>query len=368
MNRGFYQEYLQFKDFPWDEFWREVTPGKIESILGQDKISLEDFIVLLSPLAENYLEAMAQKARELTIQHFGRTVLLYTPMYLSNYCVNQCVYCGFNSKNHISRHHLTLEEVEKEAQAIAKTGLKHILLLTGEAKQKASLAYLKECIAIIKKYFASISLEIYPLTTEEYQEMEREGVDGLTIYQETYDKDIYEEIHLRGPKRNYDFRLNAPERACEASIRSVGIGALLGLVPWRQEAFFTGLHAHYLQNKYLDTEISLSLPRLRPHGGGYQPKFPVSDKNLVQIMLAFRLFLPRVGITLSTRESSSLRDSLFPLGVTKMSAGSSTAVGGHSQEGSTEQFVIADDRSVEEMKKTISELGYQPVLQDWPPI
>lgn len=363
---GFYDEYLKFKDFAWESFFERVSNNDIERILQKDKINVYDFRALLSPAGQKYLEKMAQKAHQLTIQNFGKTILLYTPMYLSNYCVNQCLYCGFNVHNKLTRKHLTLEEVETEAKAIAATGLKHILILTGEAPKLANIQYLKDCIGILKKYFTSIAIEIYPLEESEYNELVLAGVDALTLYQEAYNEAIYQQVHLKGPKKDYHFRLDAPERACKAKIRSVNIGALLGLADWRKEAFFTGLHAAYLQNKYLDTEISISLPRLRPHAGSFQPKFIVEDKAIVQIILAFRLFMPRSGITLSTRERAEFRDNLIRLGITKMSAGSTTAVGGHTvQEENTEQFEISDGRDVEQMRKAIIGLGYQPVFKDW---
>lgn len=363
---SFYQEYLSFREFAFQDFWQRVDDHQIQRILGKTRISPLEFLALLSPKGEQYLEAMAQKAHRLTVQHFGRTILLYTPMYLSNYCINRCLYCGFNVHNRLTRKQLTLGEVEKEAQAISSTGLKHILILTGEAPQKASLSYLQECVQILKKYFTSIAIEIYPLEEGEYGKLISAGVDGLTIYQETYQEDVYQEVHLAGPKKNYRFRLDAPERACLAGMRSVNIGALLGLAEWRKEAFFTGMHANYLQNKYLDTEISLSLPRLRPHLGGFKPAFPVSDKNIVQILLAFRLFMPRAGVAISTRESEAFRDNVLPLGITKMSAGSTTAVGGHtSNDTNTGQFEISDQRDVAKMKEAIFRLGYQPIFKDW---
>ena len=366
MKMNFYKEYLRFKDFAFEQFWEKVDDYQLQRILQKERISSLEFLALLSPKGEQYLENMAQKAHRLTVQHFGRTILLYTPMYLSNYCVNRCLYCGFNVGNRLTRKQLTLREVEKEAEVISSTGLKHILILTGEAPQKANLSYLQDCVQILKRYFTSIAIEIYPLEEGEYAQLISAGVDGLTIYQETYQEDVYQEVHLEGPKKDYHFRLNAPEQACLAGMRSVNIGALLGLAEWRKEAFFTGLHANYLQNKYLDTEISLSLPRLRPHLGGFNPAFPVNDKNMVQILLAFRLFMPRAGITISTRESGVFRDSLLPLGITKMSAGSTTAVGGHtSKETNTGQFEISDERDVEEMRRAILGLGYQPVFKDW---
>ena len=370
---SFYNEYIKYRDLDFNGVFNNITGKQIKRILNKDRISAEDFLALLSPAAEKHLEEMAQKSHWITVKNFGRTILLYTPMYLSNYCNNQCKYCGFNALNKIPRRQLSFEEVETEAQAIASTGLKHILILTGGARQIATIEYIKRCVEILKKYFSSISIEIYALSFEEYRQLIDVGVDGLTIYQETYNRKIYDEMHVKGPKKDYMFRLDAPERACRASIRSVNIGALLGLDDWRREAFFTGLHANYLQNKYTDVEVSISLPRIRPHEGDFKPNYIVTDKNMVQMILAYRLFLHRVGITISTRESSAFREKIIRLGVTKMSAGSSTAVGGHIQsknndevnQNLSEQFKICDNRSVEEMKKVISSLGYQPVLKDW---
>ncbi|MBZ4644565.1 MAG: thiH1 [Clostridia bacterium] len=364
---SFYNEYLAYKDFKFNDFFKSVTDYQVQSAINKDKLTVLDFLALLSPRAEKYLEEMAQKAHRLTVYNFGKTILLYTPLYLSNYCTNQCLYCGFNTKNKIQRKQLTLDEVEAEAKAIAATGLKHILILTGDAKKIASLEYLEDCIEILRKYFTSIAIEIYALEEEEYARLIKAGVDSFTIYQETYNEGLYDQLHLKGPKKDYRFRLDAPERACKAFMRSVNIGALLGLdKEWRREAFFTGLHANYLQNRYMETEISLSLPRIRPHVGGFQPNCIVSDKNMVQIMLAFRLFMPRAGITISTRENAQFRDNIIRLGVTKMSAGSSTAVGGHTQqEENTGQFDISDERSVQEMREAILRLGYQPVFKDW---
>ncbi len=363
---SFYDKYIDYKDFNFGDYFANVTDEYILRILDKDRISELEFLALLSDKAGKHLEAMAQKSKRLTLQHFGKVILLYTPIYVANYCVNQCVYCGFNISNDISRKKLTLEEVEKEARIISATGLRHILLLTGESKVHSSVEYIKECVMILKQYFRSISIEVYPLETNEYEELVNAEVDGFTMYQEVYNEDIYKELHLKGPKMNYRFRLDAPERACIAKMRSVNVGALLGLDDWTKEAFYTGLHADYLQNKYADTEISVSIPRMRPHSGEFQPKVNVDDRSLVQIMLAFRLFMPRVGITVSTRECSQFRDNLIGLGVTKMSAGSSTEVGGHALSSKSEgQFDISDTRSVEEMRELIYSKGYQPVFKDW---
>ncbi|EAX48025.1 thiazole biosynthesis protein ThiH [Thermosinus carboxydivorans Nor1] len=361
----FYDVIEDYRHFDFAAYFAKVTDSDVRRILRQDRLSALDFLTLLSPQAEAYLEEMAQKAHRLTVQHFGRTMLLYTPLYLANYCVNQCVYCGFQLKNKLERKKLTLAEVEQEAQLIAATGLKHILILTGESRQHSPVSYIKDCVNILKKYFSSISIEIYPLTQEEYAELIGAGVDGLTIYQEVYNEEVYAEMHPAGPKRNYRFRLEAPERACQAGMRTVNIGALLGLNDWRQEAFFTGLHADYLQRRFPDVEVSISPPRMRPHLGGFPPRVVVSDQNLVQYVLAFRLFMPRSGITLSTRENGRLRDAMVRLGVTKMSAGSCTAVGGRSDQEAVGQFQISDERTVAEVAAMLYAQGYQPVYKDW---
>lgn len=363
---SFYNEYSKIKDFDFSNFFSEITKQDIQRVINKEKLDKYDFLTLLSPAAENFLEEMAQKSHRLTVQNFGKIMHLFTPMYIANHCVNKCSYCGFNVSNNIIRKKLTLEEIEQEAKAISKTGLRHILILTGESKKDSPVSYIINAVKILKKYFDSIAIEVYPLTEEEYSKVVKAGVDSLTIYQEVYNEEIYDRVHIAGPKKNYDFRLNAPERACKARIHSVNIGALLGLDDWRKEGFFTGLHALYLQNKYSDTEISVSLPRIRPHAGSFNDIFLVDDKSLVQILLALRLFLPRAGITISTRESQNFRDNLIPLGVTKMSGGVSTEVGGHSSKTKSDsQFEISDKRSVEEMKRILLSKGYQPVFKDW---
>lgn len=363
---SFYQETLHYRDFDYDGFFNGITCEDIRSIIYKDRLSELDYLALLSPVAEKHLEEMAQRAHHLTVQHFGRVILLYTPMYLANYCVNKCVYCGFGVQNHIKREKLTTREVEAEAAIIAATGLKHILILTGESRQHSPVSYIRDCVKVLKNYFTSISIEIYPLEEAEYAELIAAGVDGLTLYQEVYDEAVYGQLHLAGPKRDYYWRLEAPERACRAGMRTVNVGALLGLHDWRSEAFFTGLHANYLQNRYTDVEVSVSPPRMRPHAGGFPPRVVVSDKNLVQYILAFRLFMPRGGITLSTRESAALRDRLLKLGITKMSAGSCTAVGGRVKgEEPAGQFDISDERDVRTMVSVLYSQGYQPVFKDW---
>ncbi len=363
---SFYEKYLSYKHFDFDAFFSNIKEEDVLHVLNKNTLDEFDFLTLLSPIAENFLEEMAQKSHLLSIQHFGKSVLLYTPMYLGNYCSNVCAYCSFNIENKIERKKLTLEEVEEEAKAIYDSGLRHILILTGESKHHTPVSYIKDCVRVLKKYFNSVTIEIYPLLEEEYIELIKAGVDGLTIYQEVYNEEVYDKVHIAGPKKNYRFRLDAPERGCKAKMHAVNIGALLGLHQWRKEAFFTGIHGSYLQNKYLDVEISFSLPRIRPHVGSFTDIFEVKDNNLVQVMLALKLFMPRCGLTLSTREAQEFRDNLIPLGITKMSAGVSTEVGGHSQEQKGDsQFEISDTRNVEDMKKALVSKGYQPIFKDW---
>jgi 2-iminoacetate synthase len=366
---SFYSIYTKYKDLPFDRCFSEISRQDIENAIQREKKDINSLIALLSVPAENCLEEMANKAHSITLSNFGKTIQLYTPIYLSNFCENQCAYCGFNAKNNVNRKKLSYEEVEKEAQCISKTGLEHILVLTGESREKTPPEYIINCIKILKKYFSSISIEIYAMTETEYSEMVKEGVDGLTIYQETYDEGIYSNIHLSGPKKDYLYRLNAPERAERNHIRNVNLGVLLGLSDWRKEVFFLGLHAKYLQDKFYDTEICISVPRLRPHTGNFKVGYNVTDKNIVQIITALRIYMPRLGITLSTRENPKLRENLLPLGITRMSAGSSTIVGGHtlhiSDDFNSSQFEISDKRNVEEIKEMLSKKGYQPVLKDW---
>ena len=338
----------------------------MKDIINKDILSPEDFAQLLSPQALPYLEDMAQRAHALTVAHFGKTIQLYTPLYLSDYCENECVYCGFNVTNAFKRRKLSLEEVEAEARAIAALGFKHILILTGESRNNSPVSYIKDCVLVLKKYFSSISIEVYALDESEYGELVVAGVDGLTIYQETYNRELYYQLHKKGPKKDFEFRLMAPERGARAGVHFINIGALLGLGDWRKEALAVGLHACELQKKYPAVDISVSFPRIRPNLSGFKPAFTVSDQDLVQAITAMRLFLPRCGITISTREDSALRDNLIPLGVTRMSAQSSTAVGGHARDiQGAGQFDICDSRTLKEVQTAISAHGYQPAMKNW---
>lgn len=366
---SFYDLYSQNKDFDLKKSSNLVSAASIQAALLQDNLNISQFISLISLEAENHFEAMAQRAQEITRRNFGKTIQLYTPMYLSNYCDNSCLYCGFNLNNDIERRTLTLGEVEQEAQSISSSGLKHILILTGESRLKSPVNYIQDCVKLLKKYFTSISIEIYPLTEDEYTQLVDQGVDGLTVYQEVYDEQIYAKMHSRGPKQDYRFRLDAPERGAQAKMRSVSIGTLLGLGDWRKEVFFLGLHAKYLQDNFPDVEIGISVPRIQPQVSGFKPLCQVSDKNIVQIILALRIFLPRLGITLSTRESPEFRENLLTLGITRMSAGSNTSVGGRTaykeEKERSFQFEIQDQRTVGEIKAIIEKKGYQPISKDW---
>jgi len=344
-----------------------VKEEDIMNTLRKDELSDFDFLTLLSKEASNHLERIAQRANEITLKHFGKAIIMYTPMYIANYCSNKCVYCSFNIENDIERVKLTLEEIEKEAQFISNQGFRHILVLTGESRKYTPLSYIKEAVMILRKYFDCISIEIYSLTQEEYHELTEIGVSGLTMYQETYNEKVYKKLHLKGPKKDYMKRLNTPENGAKAGLNSIGIGALLGLSDMIQDAFMTGKHVRYLQDKYPEVEYSVSLPRMRPHLGEFQDFVPVDNRKFVQILLAYRLYLPNVGINISTREQENFRDYLIPLGATSLSAGVSTKVGGHtSNKDKTEsQFEISDKRSLAEIKKAIKEMGYQPVMKNW---
>ncbi|WP_150269132.1 2-iminoacetate synthase ThiH [Paenibacillus tepidiphilus] len=362
---SFYNRLAGLKERSIHSKQQEYTDSHILRILGKPRLGEEDLLALLSPAAGRHLEAMAQKAQQVTRSQFGHAVQLFTPMYVSDFCVNHCEYCSFSSIYDFPRRKLDMREVELEAAAIASTGMRHVLLLTGESRQASPVSYLKACTEVLRGHFASVGIEVNPLSVSEYMELAQAGVDSLTLFQEVYDQETYRRLHIKGPKRNYRSRLDAPERGCAAGFRSVNIGALLGLYDWREEAFMAAMHADYLQNKYPGCEISLSIPRFRPFLGDYSPESEVTDSALVQTVLAYRLFLPRAGITLSSREPASLRDRLVHLGITKMSAGVSTAVGGHTAADGTPQFEISDGRSVEEIREMLYRNGLQPVFKDW---
>ncbi|MFT8889105.1 MAG: 2-iminoacetate synthase ThiH [Ethanoligenens sp.] len=361
-----FYDYIQtYKDFDFHGFLQNTTGRDVQRVLGKSTLEPLDFLILLSPAAVPFLEQMAQRAHAETIRQFGHVILMFAPLYLANYCVNRCAYCGFNSGNKIRRAALTLEQVERESSAIAATGMRDILFLTGESRKVSPPSYMKDCVEVMRKYFTNIALEVYPLETEEYEMLANAGVDGFTMFQECYNEKRYGEVHLGGPKTNFRYRLDAPERACKSGLRTVGLGALLGLYELSSEAFFTGLHVYYLQHKYDACDFAVSLPRLCAHIGAFQPYSTASDRDIVQIMTALRIFLPRVGITVSTREKPAFRSNLIGLGVTKMSAASSTEVGGYAEHTTDDQFDVSDKRSVEEVAASIRQKGWLPVFKDW---
>ncbi|OPY09682.1 MAG: 2-iminoacetate synthase [Syntrophus sp. PtaB.Bin001] len=367
---SFYDVYRKYKNEEWDKLFETVSDRDIEQALLRDYINLHDFVAFLSPAAEQHLEAMAEKAQELTLRNFGRIIQLYAPIYVSDYCENFCLYCSFSAANRQRRKKLSLKELEHEAGFIADTGMQNILLLTGESRNKSPVSYIGNCVKVLRKRFPSIAIEVYPLEEKEYAYLVEEGVDGLTLYQETYDEAIYRVIHPAGPKRNFRFRLEAPERGAAARMRQINVGALLGLADWRKDALMVGLHARFLQDRFPDVEIGASVPRLRPHLGAFRGPCKVSDKNMVQIILALRLFIPRLAISLSTREDAKFRDSLVPLGITRLSAGSATSVGGYTistngDDNTLPQFELADTRGVSEIIGSLRKKGYEPVFKDW---
>ncbi len=364
----FYEQITKWQHRLPASSWTSYRGIDVERVLDRETLRPEDLVILLSPAALSYLEPMANKAQAITLRNFGHTIGLFTPLYLANFCTNQCVYCSFHAGNNITRCKLTLEQALKEGEAISTTGLQHLLLLTGESRTQSSPAYMEENVRALRPMFASLGLEVYPLSTEEYRRLGEAGIDSVTLFQETYDEIIYALVHPAGPKRDYHNRLEAPDRACEAGISSVNIGALLGLSDWRRDAFYSALHADYLQRTYPGVEVSISVPRLRPYAGSFKSSAaPVTDEALVQIILAYRLFLPRAGITLSTRESPQMRENLLPLGITRVSAGSLTSVGGYSETDNvgSAQFEIADERSVPEVVQMIRAKGYLPAFCDW---
>lgn len=364
---SFYEVIKEKRDTDILDRVEKKTKEDVYRVLDKEVLDEEDLLTLLSPPASGCLEAMAARAQSEHLKHFGKAVVLYTPMYISNHCVNKCSYCGFNIDNKIRRKKLTYDEIQKEAEIIAATGLKHILLLTGESPIATPIEYLKESVQVLKEHFQSIAIEIYPLEEAEYETLIASGVDGLAVYQETYNEKIYDDVHLAGPKKDYLFRLDTPERGCKAGMRSVGIGALLGLDNWRREVYYTGLHGKYLIEKYPGVEYSFSFPRIKPHVGMDKSYEGIDDRIFVQIITALKIFLPYFGTNISTRECAEFRKNLLPIGVSKMSAGVTTSVGGHSQDTAEEtaQFEISDKSDVTSVKTMISEVGYQPVFKNW---
>jgi 2-iminoacetate synthase len=355
----------------------------------QNRRVLQRFASFLEPQTDAALEAMAREAEQLTRQNFGRTMRLFAPLYLSNECINTCKYCGFSRDNPILRVTLAVDQVEAEARHLTAQGFRNILLVAGEHPKFVAPDYLARCVERLKNFIPALSLEVGPMETADYEPIVRAGAEGLVVYQETYDRTLYAELHTAGPKKNFDWRLDCPERAYDAGFRRLGIGALFGLAPWQAEAAALAAHVDYLLRHCWKASVTVSLPRLRPAAGEFAPRHDFSDRALVQVILALRLCFPQVGIVLSTREAAALRDRLVRLGVTMMSAGSHTEPGGYTGAGSeslhqtkrgrpvaviasegehlsaTEQFSIADERSPREMAARLRELGLEPVWKDW---
>mgnify|MGYP000881847447 FL=1 len=346
----------------------DYTASDVLRAIESDSCSLEDFKALLSPAAEPFLEQIARKARLETRKHFGNSAYFFTPIYISNYCENYCIYCGFNCHNKIKRAKLSMEEIHEEMKAIADTGLEEILILTGESRKASDVKYIGEACKIAKKYFKNIGIEVYPMNSDEYRYLRECGADYVTVFQETYNSDKYETLHLAGHKRIFPYRFNAQERALMGGMRGVAFAALLGLDDFRKDALGTGMHAYLIQRKYPWAEISISCPRLRPiiNNASINPK-DVHEKQLLQIMCAYRIFLPFAGMTISTRERADFRDNVVGLAATKISAGVSTGIGSHSEseDKGDAQFEIADTRGLEEIYDSLKKRGIQPVMNDY---
>ncbi|WP_369694786.1 2-iminoacetate synthase ThiH [Megamonas hypermegale] len=347
------------------------TAQDVQAALSHNHITPEDFRALLSSAALPFLEQIAQRAQAETRKHFGNSIYMFTPIYIANYCENYCIYCGFNCHNKIKRAQLNYEEIDKEMAAIAKSGLQEILILTGESRKKSTVEYIGEACKIAKKYFRLIGLEIYPLNSDEYAYLQKCGADYVTVFQETYNSDKYETLHLAGHKRIFPYRFYAQERALKGGMRGVGFAALLGLDDFRKDALATGMHAYYLQKKYPQAEIAFSCPRLRPiiNNDKINP-MDVHERQLLQVVCAYRLFMPFASITVSTRECARVRDNLVNIAATKISAGVSTGIGEHSEENPDKdkgdaQFEISDTRSVDEVYNDLLKINLQPVMAEY---
>jgi 2-iminoacetate synthase len=358
-----------FESYNWDETKAGIyakTKADVEEALHKTKRTLEDFKALISPAAANYLEPMAQLSRQLTLKRFGNTIQMYIPMYLSNECQNICTYCGFSFDNKLPRRTLTDKEILQETEHIRNLGYQHVLLVTGEANQIVGVDYFKNALKLMAPHFSHVAMEVQPLDENEYAELVQLGLNTVLVYQETYHKEDYKKHHPKGKKSNFDYRLETPDRLGKSGVHKIGLGTLIGLEDWRTDSFFTALHLNYLEKTYWQTKYSVSFPRLRPHAGGLQPKVEISDKELVQLICAYRIFDEEVELSISTRESEKFRNNIIKLGITSMSAESKTNPGGYVVEPqSLEQFEIDDARTTKEISEMIKQQGYEPVWKDW---
>lgn len=362
------------KDYNWQDMQSEVeakTVCDVEKALDQaviGKMDIEDFKALISPAAAQtkYLERMAVISRDVTQKRFGKTIQFYIPLYLSNACMNHCVYCGFNHDNKFDRIILTDKEIMEEAEVIKQMGYEHLLLLTGESPKDAGVEYLEHAMQLLSPHFAQLSLEVQPMDTEEYARLCKSGLHAVYVYQETYNEERYKVYHPAGKKKDYTWRVNSQDRLGMAQVHKIGLGALLGLENWRAEAYAMAIHLRHLQKHYWRSKYCVAFPRMRPHEGGFQPAQPLTDKEYVQMIWAFRLFDPDLEMSLTTRESREFRNNMVSLGITSISAGSKTDPGGYSHpDKEVPQFVVNDDRSPNDMKKMIEEQGYEVVWKDW---
>lgn len=344
-----------------------ATRRDVEAVLAKSKPSLQDIPVLLSPAAEPFIEVMATRAHALTVQRFGYTMQLFAPMYISNECFNTCTYCGFSMEHKYARKTLNPSEISDEVKILKEKGFDHILVLTGESPKAVDANYIANSIDHIAPHFSSVSIEVQPLSEDEYKMLISRGVDSLTLYQETYHPQAYAKYHLFGLKKDYSNRLDASERGARAGFYKIGLGALLGLHDWRYDSIALAQHLGYMRKHYWQTKYSVSFNRINDMFGEFTPEYGVSDSNLVQLITAFRLVFPDLSITMSTREPQALRDNLIPLGITTMSAESNTAPGGYSGQEEEKQFEISDERSLDEIKALLQSKGYEPVVKDWDP-
>ncbi|MCD0475932.1 2-iminoacetate synthase ThiH [Flavobacterium sp. EDS] len=358
-----------FNQYDWNTIQSKIyqtSPQEVERALTKNKRNLDDFLALISPAALPYLEQMAQECHTLTKKRFGKTIQMYAPLYLSNECQNICTYCGFSLDNKIKRKTLSDSEIKLEVEALKSIGFDHVLLVTGEANYTVNINYFLNAITQIREHFSIISVEVQPLSTEEYEKLHKAGVYSVLVYQETYHQEVYKKYHTKGKKSNFDFRLETPDRIGTAGIHKIGLGVLLGLEDWRTDSFFNALHIDYLQKKYWQTKYSVSFPRLRPAEGIIEPNFIMDDKDLTQLICAYRLWNEDLEISISTRENEKFRNNIIPIGTTSMSAGSKTNPGGYAVDPqSLEQFEISDERSAEEISQIIKKSGYEPVWKDW---
>ena len=359
-------------DYSWDEISKQIyncTDADVENAIAAQQLTINNFMALVSPAAEKYLEPMAALSQKYTRQRFGKTVQLYVPLYLSNACVNHCVYCGFNHNNPLKRVILNDQQILEEVKAIkAMGGFEHVLLVTGESPKQVGVEYLEHAINLVKPYFSSISIEVQPLKQQEYETLIQAGLNAVYCYQETYHKERYKVYHPKGIKSDFDWRLGTFDRMGAARIHKMGLGVLIGLEDWRTDAVFMALHLQYLQKHYWRTKYSISFPRMRPHeGNDFQPNVIMSDKQLAQLVFAFRLFDHDVEIALSTRENESFRDNMLSLGITSLSAGSKTDPGGYTAKNNTEleQFAVNDDRTPAQILQSIRNNHYEAVWKDW---